>query len=125
MHRRDLLVVIPSPTTTGDRGVCMRRRPRFFGWISLLFVYLNTSPATAVAAPIATAPRPQTSTLRISIALVDQQLTVHAVPLHSLRVFSALGDTVVTRTSIEGTSSVELASGPWTVASVAAVSFAG
>jgi S1-C subfamily serine protease len=56
-------------------------------------------------------------TIRITAALVDQEMQVRPVPLHSLLVASASGDTLAARTGLDGTATLSVPPGEYTIMS--------
>ena len=92
-------------------------------WV-LTSAALVGSPSLAQARPAAT-PQAKPGTIVITAALVDRDMQVRPVPLHALVLTSTRPDTIPTRTAIDGTVSVQVPPGTYTLSSLAPVPFQG
>jgi S1-C subfamily serine protease len=71
------------------------------------------------------APPPKHGTLVITAALVDRDMQVRAVPLHALLLTGAGSDTLAIRTATDGSASLSVPPGTYTLTSVAPTEFQG
>jgi len=88
---------------------------------------ISTRPLFAQAQPRkpSPAPPPKHGTLVITAALVDRDMQVRAVPLHALLLTGAGSDTLAIRTATDGSASLSVPPGTYTLTSVAPTEFQG
>jgi len=81
--------------------------------------------ATPVLGQVPPKPAPSKGTVQITAALVDQAMQVHPVPLYAIILTSTHSDTFTTRTTVDGTASIQVPPGAYTVSGVAPALFQG
>lgn len=84
--------------------------------LSILLVAMTAllgQPTLGSAADAGTA-SPQTGTVSIRAALVDDEMRARPVPLHGLRLTSADGDTISARTDVNGDVTIVVPAGKYT-----------
>src|SRR5438876_9916280 len=70
-------------------------------------------------------PPPKPGNIVITAALVDRDMQVRAVPLHALLLTGAGSDTLAIRTATDGSASLSVPPGTYTLTSVAPTEFQG
>lgn len=92
-------------------------------WVACIAALVTISHSADAQTPTAKPSPPASGRLRITVALVDDQLAVRPVPLHGLRIISPSSDTVDARTGTDGIAQLELAIGSYEIESLSPVAF--
>lgn len=102
----------------------MRHDPVHLLFVTSWYVVLSVAQPIHSAAAASSLPS-GTSSLDVTVALVDQSMSVRPVPLHALQLISAVGDTLTARTDGEGRAIFLAPLGKHTIRSVSATAYSG